>query len=138
MTTATTTPMARRLHERVSVLRSVEREPGARRSECGVDILDVLDTFGLEPGTKRGRALLRIDRDAVLPRRAAAQDTCIPHARLARQCERLRELGVAHACRKIDERLGGRLRSLEEELLGLVAIVRALAGEDLRPLDALH
>ena len=59
---------------------------------------------------ERRRALLGVDRDAVLPRRAAAQHARELHAGLAGERQRLGELGVAHAGRQVDERLGRGLR----------------------------
>ena len=48
--------------------------PGVRCLEGFVDVLDVLDAFGVEPVLEGLRALLRIDGDAVLPGGATAED----------------------------------------------------------------
>ena len=61
------------------------------------------------------------------------------HARLGRQRQRLGELGVAHAGRQIDERLGRDLGRLEEAAASASSRVYAVwPGRRLRALDELH
>src|SRR5256886_180798 len=101
---------------------SIDGPPRLRRVlEDLVEHLDIAHAFVGEPRVERGAALLRVDRQAFQPGRAAAQDTAERGTRLAGVLERLAEDIVAHARGEIDERLRRRVGGLLEmpQRLGL-------------------
>src|SRR5688572_4975113 len=75
------------LFQFVRTLRPVERIPGLRALERGVDVVDVLDALGLEPLAERRGAFLGVDGNPVLPRRAAAEHARVAHAGFGGECE---------------------------------------------------
>ena len=103
-----------------------------------VDVVDVLHAFGLEPLAEGGCALLGVDRNAVLPGGAAAQDAVELHSGFSGQFERLAELRVADAGRQINERLGGDVGGFVEQLDRFFLGVGFLSAKALRAFDELH
>ena len=93
-----------RAHQRR--LRLVERVPRSCGLQLGVDIVDVLHSFGLEPLAEGVGTVLRIDGDSILPGGAAAENAIELYAGLAGEFEGLAELGVADSRRQINKRLG--------------------------------
>src|SRR5580698_7641495 len=83
----------------------VDRVPGRCGLQALVHVVDVFHTLGLQPFAEGFGALLGVDRDAVLPGGAAAEDSVELHSRLAGEFEGFRELGVAYARGQINKRL---------------------------------
>src|SRR5271166_527779 len=78
---------------RVNQFHSVDRVPTGGSFQLVVDVVDVLDAFGFEPLAEGGCALFGVDRDAVLPGGAAAQDAVELYAGFSGEFEGLAELG---------------------------------------------
>src|SRR5262245_50455121 len=101
-----------------------------------VERLDILDAAVVEPALEPGSPLLGIDRDGVLPGRAAAQHTREVGPRFGRQLKRLAEDLVGYAGAEVDKRLGGGAGGAPEEAHRLFAGVGGLAaGEGARARD---
>src|SRR5215469_3665481 len=122
----------------VNQFHTVNRMPTGCGLELVVDVVDVPDAFGLKPLAERGRSLLRVYRDAVLPRRAPAEHAIEFHSRLARKFERLGKFRIADARRQINERLGRSLRSGVEVVDGFLFRVSLGAAEALHALNKHH
>src|SRR5208337_150960 len=73
--------------------------------ESLVYIFDILDALGVEPILEGLRALLCVDRDAVLPGCAPAEDTVEGGAAFGSEFQGLNEDRVADARRQVDKRL---------------------------------
>src|SRR5271156_5883293 len=80
-------------------------EPGMSGLESLVYVFDVLDPLGVEPILEGLRALLGVDRDAVLPGCAPAENAVEGGATFASELQGLDEDRVADTRREIDEGL---------------------------------
>src|ERR1700683_3925911 len=119
-------------------LDSVNRIPRSSGLQLAVHIINILHSFSLQPRTESRRTLLRINRNAILPGRAPAQHAVELHSRFAGQFESLAELGIANARRKINEGPGSDVRSLVEQVNGLLLAISFLPAKTLHALDELH
>src|SRR5579862_8285263 len=95
-----------------------------------VDGIDILDAFFRKPVLQRLHALLRVDRDAFLPRRAAAEDAGIIGAGFGGHVQRFGELRVADSGAQVDEGFGSDGGGFTEIVQCLGARIRLLAFVD--------
>src|ERR1700722_14416734 len=77
--------------------------PRFRALQRRIHRVDILHALGGQEILQRLQSLLRVDRHAVFPRRAAAQDARIIGARVRRHAETFNELRVAHARAQINK-----------------------------------
>src|SRR5271166_5130265 len=103
--------------------------------ESLVYIFDILDALGVEPILEGLRALLGVDRDAVFPGCAPAENTVEGGAAFCGELQSLNEDRVADSRREIDEGLVRR-RCRDAEVLqclgtrvGFLALESAGAGD---------
>ena len=121
--------VGRRYAARSSALAApVEAVPGLGFFKAVVDVVDVLHALVLEPRLKGGRALFAVNRDALFPGGAPAQNAREVYPGFPRPAQRFGELLVANPRAQIDERPAGQLRRLAVALQRLIFAVGLFAG----------
>src|SRR5450755_1542707 len=112
--------------------------PGSCGLQFVIHIVDILHAFGLQPLAEGGCALFGVNGNAFFPGGPAAQHAVELHAGFGGEFERFRELGIAYAGGKINERFGGNRRRRVKQVNRLLLAVGRLAAEGLCACNELH